>query len=283
MRIIPVNFFDQIESADLSVTTAVATMPVTNMQSNVRDRVWRSSSAAAHGILGHWGGESRDLNAWGIWPGELYGSTVQLRLYSDQAGTVQIYDSTALTFNQFTGTDFGDYAFGGRPWGNTAAERSARLTPFVRYLSATYTAKCFLVSLVDAGLDHGYFEASRLWLGKYIDSPYAAVAPGFANGWNSNSKHRRSRGGTLRRQVATGRWREMRLEAYLNSEADRYKWMDILAACDPGNEIVVSAHPGDGTTRQERDHTIMGSLEVLNPIALEDHNIHKLRLAVVES
>jgi hypothetical protein len=280
MRIIPVNFVDQVLTAALTVTSAVSTMPITNLQSNVRDRVWRSTSAASQVISLNWGGAARDINAWGIWPGALVGCTTQLVLYSDVAYATPIYDSGAVAIPALAASYWGDYAFGDTPWAFGGRESQE---PRIGYLSAVYAAKSARVTLVDVSLDQAYFEASRLWLGKYIDAPLGTIAPGMSIGWNSNSKHRRSRGGILRRNAATGRWRELRVEAYLNSEEDRYAWMDLLAACDPGNEIVVSVFPGDQTTRQERDHTIMGSLEALNPIALEDYNIHKLRLAVVES
>jgi hypothetical protein len=277
MRIVPENFFDRVLAADLTMTSAVAAMPVSNLQSNVRDRVWRSTSNANQVMQFDWDGDEYPVSAWWLYPGELLNANVRLQLYSDAAATVQIYDSTTLAFPSFATSGYADYAFGGDPDLGLAGQ-----IPLVKWITEIYP-KAGKLTISDGGITLGYFEASRFGVGRYADAPFAAVAPGLSLGWMSNAQHRRSRGGTLRRRSGTGRWREMRFEVFLNSEADRYEWMDLLAACDPGKEILVSLFPGDGSTRQERDHTILGSLEVLNPIALEDYNIHRLRLAVVES
>lgn len=277
LRIIPVNFFDQVAEADLTFTSEVAGLPAANLQSNVRDRVWRSTSDAVQVIAGNWDGEERPINAWGIWPGKLAGSTTKLILYSDVASTVPIFDSTDLPFPALSTSGWGDYGFGGEPWSAGAQT----LAPRLDYLSQTYNAKSFTLGLGDVSLPQAYFEASRIWLGQYVDAPHAPRY-GLSLGWKSESELRRSIGGTLRR-LARPRFRVMNLDVEINTEADRYAWMDLLAASDPGNEIIVSAFPGDGTTRQERDHTIMGSLEVLNPIVFEKYNLHTLRLQVQES
>lgn len=280
MRIVPVNFFDRVADGDLTVTSAETTMPLSNLQSNVRDRVWRSTSDATQTIVGDWDGDTYPVNFFGLFgPASMAGVAVGLQLFDDVGATSLIYDSGAVAWPSFAASGWGDSAFGGTPWTGAAADQS----PLVMYLAATYNAKSFKIFLVDVALPTAYFQLSRAWLGQYVDAPYKASAHGMTLGWVSNAEHRRTRGGTLRRLAAGGRWRELRFETVLHDEADRYKWMDLLAACDPGNEIVVSIFPGDGTTRQERDFTILGSLEALNPIAMEDYNIHRLRLAVVES
>lgn len=278
LRILPVNFFDRVAGGDLTVTTELATMPVTNLQSNVRDRVWRSSSDALHTIQGDWGGATYPINCWGLFgPAAMAGAVVGVHLFDDVGATSLIYDSGSVAWPALSASGWGDYAFGGEPW-TGAAENQA---PLVQYLDATYQAKSFKIFLLDVTLATSYFQLSRVWLAQFVDAPRAPAANSLSLGWTSKSELRRSVGGTLRRLARSPR-RELRCDLALTSEADRAAWMDLLYACDPGNEIVVSVYPGEGT-RRERDHTIMGSLEVLNPIALENHNLHKVRLAVVES
>jgi hypothetical protein len=275
VRIIPANFFDRVLTADLSISSAVATMPVTNLQSNVRDRVWRSTSNAPHVLQFDWDGDEYPVSAWWLFPGQLLNANVRLQLYDDVGATSQIYDSGTFAFPSFATSGYADYAFGGNPELGLPGQ-----FPLVKYITEVYP-KSGKLTISDGGIALSYFEASRFGVGRYVEAPRKPAANSLSVGWVSQSELRRTVGGTLRR-LARPRHRELRFDVLLTTEEDRYRWMDMLAACDPGNEIIVSVYPGEGN-RRERDHTVMGSLEALNPLALENFNVHRLRLAVVES
>lgn len=282
LKILPVNFFDE---ATITVTpAAVSTLPVTNLQSNIRDAVWRSPNLDQQVISGTWSGNARPVNAWGLWPGtgtaSLIGAQVRVQLYSDSTYTTQVYDSGTLDFFTFNGSAWGDFDWGSAPWGVAADDRTARLAPLVRYFTQV-TASSFRITITNGGaVDTPYFEARRFWLAQAVTAPFNA-RPGAAPAWVSGSKHERTIGGVLRRQ-SRARWRELRIETKVTSEADRAAWSDLSYACDPATEIVLSLFPGDGT-RRERDFTVLGSLEVLNPMVFDGPNEHTLQLAMVES
>jgi hypothetical protein len=75
----------------------------------------------------------------------------------------------------------------------------------------------------------------------------------------------------------------MRIDTMFVAESDRAKWSDLMYLADPAAEIVLSAFPQDATARRERDYTVMGSLDVLNPFVFENFSFHTLQLAIVES
>lgn len=281
-RILPVNFFDQV--TDLAVTpAAVSTMPVTNLQSNVRDRVWRSPNRDPQVFTGSYGGNSRQASAWGIFPGRgaasLLGVQARLELFSDAAYVTRVYDSGVLDVFTWSGMGWGDFAWGAHPWGVEVSDRAARLAPLLKFFTATAHGS-WRITVTDSGaMDTTYFEASRFWIADYVEAPYNMVH-GAAPAWRSNSQHQRSIGGSLRRLSRT-QWRELRGEFVFATEADRAAWFALCYAADPGNEIVLSLFQ-DGT-RRDRDFAVMGSLEVLNPVIWENENFHKLQLAIVES
>lgn len=278
LRILPVNWAD---TATLSVSpAAVTTLPVTNLQSNVRDRVWRSTSLAQQVITGHWSGGGYPCSAWGMWPGNMAGSTIRVQLYSDTAWSVQVYDSGTLDFFTYTGTVYGTFLWGATPWGVEVGDRTAKLAPKVVYFTQVVAASFKITITNGPGVDTSYFEARRFWLADYVDAPYNARY-GAQPAWRSSSEHARTIGGSLRRRNGA-RWKELRFDTMFATEADRTKWSDLMYQLDPATELVLSLFPA-AATRQERDFTVMGSLEVLNPLVFENVNYHTLQLAIVES
>lgn len=282
LKILPVNFFDQ---AAISVTpAAVSTLPVTALQSNIRDAVWRSPNLEQQVISGTWSGEARPVNAWGLWPAtgaaSLIGARVRVQLFSDTAYASQVYDSGTLDFFDFSGTGWGDFDWGVHPWGAAEDDRTARLAPLTRYFTEV-SASSFKVTVTNGGaVDKPYFEARRFWLAQAVSAPFNA-RPGAAPAWRSAAKHSRTDGAVLRRKPG-GRWRELRFDTKFITEADRRAWSDLSYACPPDVEIVISLFPGE-QTRRERDFTVLGSLEVLNPMVFNTTTEHTLQLSVVES
>lgn len=287
LRILPLNYFDDV--TDLAVTpSAVSTLPITNLQTTDRADVWRSPNREPQVITGSWGGNVRQLSAWGIWPGlgaaSLIGARIRLELFStptDMAsGVAAVYDSGTLDFFAWSGTGWGDFAWGATPWGCEESDRTARIVPFVAYFAAT-PASSFRITISDSGaLDSAYLEARRIWLADYVEAPLGP-GTGAAPQWKSNSQQTRTTGGSLKR-IKRARWRELRFETVFENESDRAAWSDLTYLADQATEIVLSPFAGDGT-RLERDYTAMGSLDVMNPIVFQNPNFNQLQLSIVES
>lgn len=285
IRLVPVNYFDADHCADLAVSPVAATAyAVTNLQSNVRDRTWRSTNLAPQVFTGSFGGNARQLSMWGIWPADgssLIGAQVRVKLWSDVAKTALVYDSGALDFFTFTGAVYNTFLWGIQSWGVDDADRTARLGPKMQWITAV-AVSAFEITITNAGaVDTPYFESRRIWLGDYVEAPYNADF-GAAPQWKSESELRRTIGGSLRR-LRRGRSRALRFETVFVTEAYRSAWADLMYVCDPANEIIVSLFPADANVKRERDFTVMGSLEVLNPMVFENHNFHRLQLSAVES
>lgn len=282
-RLVPVNYFDQ--STDVAVfPSANAAYPITNLQSNARDRVWRSPNLNRQVILGSWGGNARRVSCWGMWPEDvscLLGAKVLVQLYATASYATEVYNSGTLDFFTFTGTGWGDFTWGSHPWGVEVGDRTARLNPLLRYFTAV-SAGSFSITITNGGaMDSSYIGSRRFMFGDYVEAPWN-ILTGAMPAWRSSSEQQRSIGGALRR-LSRARWRELRCEIAMQDEADRAAWMDLCYAADPGNEIVFSAFQAADGARLERDFTVLGSLEVLNPVVFEAPNFHKLQLAIVES
>lgn len=285
LRIVPQNFLDAEHCSDLAVTSeASSSYAVENLQSNVRDRVWRSTNLDSQVITGTFGGNARQISHLSIWPADgssLIGATVAVRMWSDVAQTTLVRNVSATNFFTFTGENYNEFIWGIHPWGVEAGDHTARLAPFVTWFTPIYVS-AFEITLANAGaVDTSYFESRRIVLGDYVQAPYNA-GYGAAPQWQSASKHRRTVGGTLRR-LSRAKWRELRFDTVFASEADRSEWSDLQYLCTPETEVVVSLFPGDASAKKERDFTVLGSLETLNPMVFENPDFHRLQMAVVES
>lgn len=283
LRIVPVNDFD---AATLAVLPgSVSTLPATNLQSNVRDDLWRSVNTEPHTITGSWAGSVKTISHASIWPSGgsscLIGSQVRLELFSDESATTSVYDTGTVNFFEWSGTGYGRGVYGAFRLGAANDDRTARLAPWVKWFTPVY-ARSFRVTLTNTGaMDTPFFEARRIWLGEYHDAPFNAQR-NMGHGWASGSEVDRNRHGPLRR-LPGGRWMELRFDAVFITEADRAKWSDIHYACDPANEIFLSLFPTAATERQRRAFTAIGSLAGLERMTLESAEFNRLPLTFLES
>ncbi|MBK8916381.1 MAG: hypothetical protein IPM64_17590 [Phycisphaerales bacterium] len=224
------------------------------------------------------------MSAWGAWPGDsssLIGSRWRLELFSDSGWTTGVFDSGTLDFFAFTCSAFGVAAYGLEPYGVEPTDHTARLAPMLVFFAAVAVGS-FRITITNGGaVDTPYFEARRIWLADAVAAPYNARY-GASPAWIPYSKHRRTIGGSLHRLRRDSR-RALSFDTVFTSEADRAAWNDLMYVCDPANEIVICLFPTTAAPRKLRDFTVMGSLEVLNPIPFENVNIHRLKIAIVES
>ena len=284
VRIVPVNFFDEV--TDLAVTSeASASLAVENLQSPVSGDVWRSTNLNAQVITGTFGGNARRISHLSIWPARegscLIGAQVAVRMWSDVAQTTLTRNAAAANVFTPTGGNWNEFLWGIQSWNVDNDDRTARLQPFLSWFSPI-AVSAFEITITNAGaVDKPYFEASRIVLGDYVDAPYNAGL-GAAPQWGTTSRANRTRGGS-RRSLTGTQHRELRFETVFDTEAERSKWSDIVRVCDPANEILISLFPGDATPKKERDFTVLGSLESLNPMVFESTTLHRAQFAIVEN
>jgi hypothetical protein len=285
LRIVPENWIDADHCADLAVTSeASESYAVENLQSNVRDKVWRSTSLDSQVITGTFGGNARQISHLSIWPADgssLIGATVAVRMWSDVAQTTLVRNVSATNFFTPTGDNYNEFLWGIQQWGVANDDKTARLAPYLSWFTPV-AVSAFEITIANAGaVDTSYFEARRIWIGDYVDAPYNASL-GASPQWKSGTQHRRTVGGSLRR-LSRAKWRELRFDTVFATEADRSEWADLMYLCAPEREILVSLFPANASAKKERDFTVLGSLEALNPLVFANPDFHTLPLAIVES
>jgi hypothetical protein len=281
-RIVPVNFFDSEHSTVVISPAAASGFPETNLQSNVASDIWVSTSDANQVITGNFGGNARQISHFSVWPAPpdcLIGSQVRLRMWSDVAKTALVHDQT-YDFFTFSGDTWNTFLWGIQQWGVDNADRTARLAPLVKWFAAVAVSAYEITFIRTGALEVHYFAARRIWLGDYVAAAVNASAGLTAGFMTGSSHHRNPTSGTLRRKPGA-RWRAMRFEMMFEEEAERAAWNDLNYVADPNNEIIFSIFQEN--TLRDRDTTLMGSLETLQPIAFQALNFNKLQFSIVES
>lgn len=243
--------------SDAAVLTAapalVATLPQTNLQDQARERVARTTGLTAQDIKGVLP-SSKWVSALALTRHNLTSvATWRLRLYSDAAWTTLVYDSTAVP--AVAAKSLGDLEWGIDPLGASVFTGWAHAFSCMWF--APVIARSFIVTLADGANPAGYMEASRLFLGRYLDSLYN-FEWGLRLAWEEDTTQERTDGGTLRSDgVEPNRRMSFRL-AWL-SPTDRPKFLEWARRDGLRNDFFASGHPTYGGAL-ERDHAMSGKL-----------------------
>jgi len=260
LRIVPYNDHDD---ATLTTSAAPATgYAVTETQNSTRGRTWRTTSNAGQSISGTLAA-SRTVSSFFMFLHTAHGGNVRLQLYSDAAWVTQVYDSTAVAAIPYTT----DEAY---VWSKGSADPFKTESPYWLYFTAI-ACQSYIITF-SATPTATYWSASRLFLGKYFE---AAVNPdyGLQLGYADITDRNRTQGGSLRTNVGAI-WRTLSMDLNGINENERGTWMQIMRQAGTGRDVVASAFPGDGTSR-ERDHTINGKLVSLDALGRQVSRLTK--------
>lgn len=252
------NFID--DSTDIAVSpSAASTLPITNVQSTPRDRVYRSTSNHTVTITGTWGGAGRRPNCFGMFRHNGHGGQVRVQLYSDTALSASIYDSG--TVDIFTLVTLGSMDWGIDPLGLSSTDVLGNRAPYILFFTASATAALgYKITLTNCSA--AYWEIGRIWLGTYLEFTYNASMVELAPRENTDSV--RARGGSNRSRLGES-WREMALEFDYITTTQRPYVLDAVTQAGTGRDLVLSFFPGAGG-RDERDYTINGKFASLDSL-----------------
>ncbi len=251
LRIITPNDGD---SATLTADPAlVATLPVTNLQDASRARVARTTSTASQQIKGVWSA-AKIISACALVRHNLTSAaTWRLQLYTAADWTGLAYDSGAIL--ACPPKALNDLEWGVEPLG--ASLFTGWALAFSSMWFTAVNARSFIVTLADAANPAGYMEASRLFIGRYLEPQYN-YDWGIKLAWREDTTQERTEGGTLRSD-GFDPYRRMSFRVANLSPSDRPKFQEWARRDGLRTDVFVSAYPGDGSAL-ERDHGMAAKL-----------------------
>lgn len=258
MRIIPKNWTD--EATITAVPDMIATLPATNLQTQYREQVARSSGVAVPQVLYLalprqclFSGATlyrSNLSAYATW---------RVQIYSDVAYSVQVYDSG--TVNGSSPKTLGELLWGIDPLG-------AGLWTDVGYAVADLwftrvAGQSVKVTISDPTNAAGYLEAARLVMGDYFDFTYA---PSIGSGLRmiDTTTFARSDGGSIRAERGFS-YRELSLQFRFMAAVDRDRLTALLLDRGLTRDVYASVFPGVGGV-YERNHKMLARMPSLGAL-----------------
>lgn len=173
-----------------SSPTAVSTLPVSNLQTQPRNEVWRSPDLSTQ-VISLVFSANQTASMVAVCRGNLTtGGTVRVQVYSDAAMTSQISDSTALA--AFSTSGFADVD----AWRYLTDSFRGKKN-FVYYFGRLTNVQGVKITITDASNPDGYMQYSRLFVGDYFEFTYQVADEAESGSAGAMTVQGRSDGGDL--------------------------------------------------------------------------------------
>lgn len=273
MRIL---FGSATDAWTLASSNMVSTLPVTNLQSQYRELVARST-------------QCDNVLIEGFGPGPTALSMICLyrcNFTSTATWKVDIYaDSSMATLLYTSGTLYASRpkALGELDWGVDPLGATL-YTGFGSVISTLYFPtvfpQYFRITLQDPANPDGYLQMSRLFAGPYFEPASIGPETGATLTWNETTTNDRTEGGTLRSEPGVS-YRSMSLRLGLMEARDRLKVSDGMRKMGMRGDGYISVFPGTNDSL-ERDHQMQFKLPKINPITIQSYFRYENQLDLEE-
>jgi hypothetical protein len=259
--------------ADTATVTAspaaVSTLPVTNLQTQQRKQTFRSASLESGSPLTGqqikltWSAAQK-INMIALMRHNLRTTgTIRVHFYSDAAWTTEVYSTSATAFSTSgLATDIDTY---------TDADYLLLKNSAIYFAELT-TVQSAIIVLTDSTNPDGYFEASRLFVGKYFETTYDPPFGGSDLTIDDMGVQERADSGSLITDKRE-KYRKLNINAEFIPEADLDDLLAIARYLGKEKDCFVSLYPGEAGVK-ELYHQLQAKLvqsPTFNPYFLKLH------------
>lgn len=235
--------------ADFATITTDATaagFPTSNMQTDIKGLVWRSTSQAATVITLSWG-TNTTINSV-ILPYTNLSTSATVRVVCKNSTPTTIYDSGTIQAVPYTLPSAGtsNYSYGG---GSVVR---------VYLPTVLTTVRTIEITIVDTGSLQGYMEVSRILCGNYW-SPEYNLDYGVTVDYKDQSQHSRAQAGNIITDIAPI-YKILSFNIGYMEAVDRNALITVLKQNGMRKSIWVSLFPSDTDKEKEYIYSIYGKL-----------------------
>ena len=233
--------------AILAASVTAGLLAVSNLATDKKSEVWRATGTTAtiSGTV-----PAAELASGVALLGNFSpGTTIRVRLYSDEAGTNQILDTGVVLACPAPAIQLE-----GWPAAKAASAYAYGGGAYARIWFASTSWRKFVIDLADANNLQGYLEAAQLVIGAYW-SPARNASSGSAIDVDATTHYRTAAGDLMSRASTIHKKVAIELE-YMSAE-DRATLAAILRG-SRARPVFFSLVPGHPDLALERDHTLIG-------------------------
>lgn len=280
LRIVADNVADD---ATIAASTTAGALTTSNLQTDVKSEVWRSTSTSAT-LTVTWATPQVIAFAGLAWANLTSTATIRVRGYANTADADPAVDSGTVKACAYT--PLGSWRWGVEPLGVNGYRRGGVNTfstgggAYARaWLTATMCRKV-TIEITDTDNPDGYIEAARLVIGSYWSPKYNA-AYGAKPGIIDSSKHERSDAGTLRTDIGT-RCRSLSVDLSMMPETDRAVLWSILRDNSLPTPIFFSLYPDGANPALEQANQLFCKLAQAGSMPHQFFNAFNTTLSLEE-
>lgn len=243
IRMLIVNDGDEAVVAQ-TIGTAVATLPLANLQLYSNSRVFRSTDIAQVQFTYKWV-QPRILSGVSLWRHNMSDtSTWRIELFEDVAMTTLIKDSLVIPAVQQK--TLGELEFLIDPLVSSVSDARFQSSDF-------WFDSCLIgamrITLVDVDNTIGHIDVTRIYVGRALQ-PSTNFSYGHSLGWLSSTKKKRTSGGSLYAKKQA-RPRKIKFDLDWLSEQDRPHFFNAINKVGDDTDWYVSMYPGVGGQKEQ--------------------------------
>lgn len=259
---------NEFDDASLSATSEATALPVTNLQDELRTKVYRASATAATVYIDM--GEAMECNVLAVVQHNLdYDGTFCVAGGSSSGASdtyCQSFDAWIPLFGAGEG-GAGEHGAGGYLTKDEIGTYFPAGVLRIMYFGANYRARYWSIGLLNAANDDGYVEAGRAVLGYYNASGVGVSGP-LVNTPQDPSRITYSRGGQAWRDART-KYRTASYQFQFIAEEDIYTtWFALVQRLGVGVSFVADMYPENGNYSRNLMNQFYGHIPQggINPI-----------------
>lgn len=264
------------DSATLSASTTAGSLAASNLLTDIKSEVWRSTGPTAT-LTATWAaGELVGMVAFPFCSLSS-GATIRVRAYTNMADATPVLDTGVQMAAE--APPFDVWGWGSEPLGVNAYAYGGAAYGCV-WLNTIVAVKKIVIDIDDSSNPLGYIECSRLVTGSYWEPVYNAEY-GVEVGAGDLSKHERSDAGDLRTDRGAI-YKTMSLDLNYMPAADRNAMWRILRGNGMSRPVYLSLVPKAQDAFEEQMFQIYGKLSRTSAMKYQFMNQYSSTLEIEE-
>ena len=263
------------DRASLSVT-GVSVIPLTNLQTNSKSEVWRTSATTTSVTVTATFTSPETIGLVSFPFCNFSGTaTMRVKLYSDAACTALLLDTVTPALCSQGG--------GAKVQGLTAVQSASAYSfgggvAATLYVTPTSGVQGVQVLIADSANVQGYLEAARLVMGAYWQADYSAEY-GATIELADTTVNFRTDAGNLLSDVGT-RHKILSITLSFMSPADRANLWKLVKNTGMSQPVWLSLYPGSTDKGLEQEHTIYGKFTKTSVVTSSSYQIYSAPLEI---